>query len=157
MKSRVAVVPIVLAALINLWAYPDEMPKVKNASEAMNVSLLYLREHNSQNAPGTSIKWHEKTIYSEGPGDLVTTSKQFTSDDWIVEISQNLAPLRNVVYQVAIFSPVIGWYWKGSINAEGIVREESAFKQLSDDKKREMTEGFLKKSRTPAPVGGYGH
>ena len=157
MKNRLVVAPAILAALISLGAYFDEVLKVKNAVEAREAALLYLRQQNSQNAPGTNIQWQEKTIFSGGPGDLVTTSKQFTSESWTIEISQGLAPLRNTVYEVTVFSPVHGWYWKGSIKADGSIREESAFKRLSDEEKQKTAEELLRKSRIPAPVGGYGH
>ena len=144
-------------ALISLCAYSDDVLKIKNAPEAMQASVSYLREQNSSQAPGTGIQWQEKTIFSGGPGDLATTSKQFTSEGWIIEVYQGLAPLRNIVYQVTIFSPASGWHWKGSIKADGSIREESGFKRLSDDEKQKTAEELLRKSRVPAPVGGYGH
>jgi hypothetical protein len=116
-----------------------------------------LSERYPQNAPGTDIKWQDKTIFSGGPIDLVTTSKQFTSDTWSIEVSQSMAPLRNIVYQVTVFSPKAGWHWKGRINADGSVQEESVFRQLSEADRQKLAEEFIQRSRIPPPQGGYGH
>jgi hypothetical protein len=157
MKLGLVRMQIWLAVLAGLNALSDEALKIRNASEAMEVSLAYLREHNRQIAPSANIQWREKTVYSEGPVDLVTTSLQFTSDAWIVEISQGLAPLRNIEYRVAVFSPTLGWYWEGRVRADGSVKEENALRQLSGDEKKQKTEEFWRRSRIPPPVGGYGH
>ncbi len=157
MMSRCKAVQIAVAMLIFSFAYPDEILKVKNADEAMRSSLVYLRGRTSGNLPAGDAQWQEKTIFSDGPVDLVITSKQFTSDDWIIEVSQGLAPLRNIVYQVTVFSSKEGWYWKGSIKADGTIKEETPFTQLSVDEKQKIAEELLKKGKIRAPSGGYGH
>lgn len=136
-------------------AYSAESLEVKNAREAVLASFRYLREHYPEFRPDAAAKIEEKTIYSEGPVDLVTTSEQFLIDGWSVEVSQSFAPLRNIVYQVIVFSPKLGWYWKGSVRADGSVTEETAFKQVSEEDKQKTTEEFLRKSRIPPPRGGY--
>ncbi len=143
--------------LITAYVYPDSALKVKNAADAADASVSYLMEHYPQNAPKADIKWQKKTIFSGGPVDLVTTSEQLTSDVWSIEISQSFAPLRNIVYQVTVFSPKLGWYWRGSVKADGSITEETAFRQLSEEEKQKTTEEFLRKSRIPPPQGGYGH
>ncbi len=157
MNTRFVIAQIAFVVLIGPYANSEETPRVKNASEAMEASLHYLRARNSQIAPDAHIQWQEKTIYSDGPIDLVTTSKQFTSDAWIIEAHQSLAPLRKIEYRVIVFSPTLGWHWKGSITADGGIREESDFKLLSSQEKDKMTEELLRKSRIRAPTGGYGH
>jgi hypothetical protein len=157
MKIYLAMVQVTVIAIISLYAFSSEALKVKNASDAMDVALSCLRKQNPQTAPDTDIRWKERIIFSDEPVDLVTTSKQFTSDAWIVEVSQGLAPLRNIVYQVIVFDTKLGWYWKGSIKADGSVHEESAFGRLSDEERHGMTEELLRKSRISAPIGGYGH
>jgi len=150
-------VQAILAVLISFCVYSDDMVKIKNVADAMVASIVYLRGQNLPNSPGTEIQWQGKTIFSGGPQDLVTTSKQFTAGSWVIDICQNLAPLRNTVYQVAVFDSKEGWYWKGSIKADGSVSEETPLKQLSLEDRQKMTEELLRESRNPAPVGGYGH
>jgi hypothetical protein len=156
-SPRSSALGIAAAVLISFYLYADDELKVKNAADAMRVSFVYLRGQNSQNCPSTDVQWRGKTIFSGGPGDLATTSKQFTSDGWIIEIYQGLAPLRNTVYQVTVFSSAEGWHWKGSIKADGSITEVSPFKQLSGEEKQKMAEELLRKSRIPAPDGGYDH
>jgi hypothetical protein len=153
---------IVAASLLSLLrmailAQPDEALKVRNAAEALDASLAYLQEHYPAKAPAAGIQWSGKTIFSGGPVDLATTARQFTGDAWSVEVTEGLAPLKNIVYEVMIFSPTLGSYWKGRVKADGSVREDGPLRQLSDEEKQKTTEEFLKRSRIPPPQGGYGH
>ncbi len=148
---------LLIGALLGLGTDFDEVINIKNASEAKEACLNYLRQRNPQIAPEPSVQWQEQTIFSDAPIDLVTTSKQYRSDAWIVEVSQNLAPLRKTEYQVTVFSPELGWHWKGRIKADGSINEESPFRLLSDQEKGKMIEELLRKSKVRAPVGGYGH
>jgi hypothetical protein len=146
-----------LTLLAAICAYSDEILKVRNAAEAVDASLAYLQERYSQKAPPADIRWRERTIYSGGPIDLVTTAKQFTSDAWSIEVTEGLAPVKSIVYQVTVFSSKHGLYWKGSVKADGSVKEESSLKQLSEEEKQKMSEEFLRKNKIPPPRGGYGH
>jgi hypothetical protein len=159
MKRKLISVEAMVGILITAWvlAYTDDVLRIKNAAEAVDASLAYLRERYPQSAPEAGMRWREKTIFSGGPVDLATTGKQFTSDTWSIEVSQTLAPLKKIVYQVEVFHPGLGWHWKGRITADGSVREESAFKQLPEAERLKTAEEFIKRSQIPAPQGGYGH
>ncbi len=146
-----------VAILMVVPVYSEDLLKVKNAAEARDASVAYLRNLDSRTFPNQDAQWQEKTTFSGGPQDMVTTAKQFTSDAWIIEIYQELAPLRNTVYQVTAFSSAEGWYWKGNIKADGSVSESSPLRKLPEEEKRRTAEELLKKSRTAAPLGGYGH
>ena len=156
MKFRMTLAGVMTVFLMSTSAYSFEVLEIKNAREAMLASFRYLSEHYSEFSRGTAAKIQEKTIYSEGPVDLVTTSKQFQTDGWSVEVSQSFAPLRNIVYQVMVFSPKLGWYWKGLIKADGSVTEEGKFRRLSEEERAKTAEEFLRKSKVPPPRGGYG-
>jgi hypothetical protein len=159
MERKLISAGAMVAIMVMAWtpAYPDDVLRVKSAAEAVEASLGYLREQYPQVVPAAGMRWREQTIFSGGPVDLVTTSKQFTSDTWSIEVSQTLAPLKNIVYQVELFHPGLGWHWKGRITADGNVREESAFRQLPEAERRKTAEEFIKRSRIPPPQGGYGH
>ncbi len=154
-RHTLAGVMVALLILVNVWA--AETIEVKNATEAVAACFSYLKKHYAQFRPDAAMKIQEKTIYSGGPVDLVTTSKQFASDSWSIEVSQSFAPLRNIVYQVTVFNPNLGWYWEGSVKADGSVTEITEFKQLSEEEKQRTAEEFTRKSRIPPPQGGYGH
>jgi hypothetical protein len=132
--------------------------KVRNAAQAVDTALSYLREREAQNAPNAGIKWQEKTIYSTGIQDYAVTSRLFTAGDWAVEVFQGVAPLSSTVYQVTVFSAGLRRYWKGSVRADGGVSEVSAFRLLSQEESRKMAEELSKKIQVPPPKpGGYGH
>jgi len=132
--------------------------KVRNAAQAVTAALSYLQKQKAKNAPGVDIKWQEQTLYSVGPPDFAITGKLFTSDDWQIEVSQGVAPLSKTVYQVTVFNAKLHFYWKGSVKADGVVTEVSAFKLLSEEESQKMAAEFLSKSQVPPPMpGGYGH
>lgn len=149
--------PLLFAALIGPFVFADDALKVKNAAEAMHASIAHLRGRDAGSLPGADARWQENTIYSDGARDMVTTSTQFTLGDWIVEVDQGLAPLRSTVYQVTVFSSAEGWHWKGSVKADGSVGEESLLTRVPDEDWKKITDEFLRKSKIPAPFGGYGH
>ncbi len=156
MKIRITLAGIIATFLISTNAHSLESLEIKNAREAMLASFRYLNDHYPEFSRDSAAKIQEQTIYSEGPVDLVTTSKQFETDGWSIEVSQSFAPLKNIVYQVTAFNPELGWYWKGSIKANGSVTEKSEFKQLSEEERETIAEEFLRKSKIAAPRGGYG-
>ena len=156
MKVRMTLAGIMVAFLMSANALSFEPLEIKNAREAMLASFLYLSEHYSEFGRDTAANIQERTIYSEGPVDLVTTSKQFQTDGWSVEVSQSFAPLSKIVYQVTVFNPKLGWYWEGFIKADGSVTEENKFRRLSEEGRAKTAEEFLRKSKIPPPQGGYG-
>ena len=132
--------------------------KIRNATQAVNAVLSYLREQKATGIPGAGIKWQEKTIYSGEPRDYAVTGKLFTSDEWLIEVLQGVAPLSRTVYRISVFNPDSRYYWKGSIRADGVVQEEVAFKKLPEPEARKIADELLLKSKIPPPrPGGYGH
>ncbi len=132
--------------------------KVRNAAQAVDTALSHLHKNHVQNTPGADTKWQEKTIYSPENPDYAITGKMFTSDDWWIEIFQGVVPLSNTVYKITVFNAKLNYYWKGSVKADGSVTEAGAFRLLSEEESRSMSEEFLKKSQVPPPrPGSYGH
>jgi len=132
--------------------------KVRNAAQAIDTALSYLRKQQVAALPDENTKWQEKTIYSTEPQDYGITSKLFTTDDWLVEVFQGVAPLSNTVYRITLFSVRSNYYWKGSVRADGDVTEESAFRLLPEEESQKITEEFSRKSEVlPPRPGGYGH
>jgi len=132
--------------------------KVRNAAQAINEVLLHLRKQQVPEVPDTDIKWQEKTIYSTEPMDYAITSKLFTSDDWLIEVYQGVAPVSRTVYQITVFNSRLRCYWQGSVRADGGISEENTYRLLSEEENQKLAEEFLKKSRVPRPrPGGYGH
>jgi hypothetical protein len=151
-------VPVLALGMIVLLlsSYAQDL-KVKNAFEAVTTAIFHLQGNKAQSVPEPGSKWQEKTIYSGGPVDLATTGKQYRSGSWWIEVTQELAPLRNTLYQVTVFDSKNGWYWKGSVKADGTVTEASVFRRMIEEEKEKTAEQFLKRSLIPPPQGGYGH
>ena len=82
--------------------------KVRNASQAVEAALAYLREQAGQSIPAAGSKWQEKTLYATGVEDYAITSKLFISGDWMVEVYQGIAPVSSTIYQITVFNPVLG-------------------------------------------------
>jgi len=132
--------------------------RVRNTAQAVGSILTYLRKQNTQNAPVDGVEWQEKTLYAPGNPDFAVTSRLLTSDDWLIEVSQEVAPISRTVYQVTVFSSRFQRYWKGSVRADGSVSEETAFKQLSEEESQRVDEEFMRKTQVAPPMpGGYGH
>jgi hypothetical protein len=53
--------------------------KVRNALQAIDSALAYLRQQAVQDIPDTGTKWQERALYSSGLEDYAITSKLFTA------------------------------------------------------------------------------
>ena len=132
--------------------------KVRNAAQAIDAAISHLREQQAPEVPDTNTKWQEKTIYSAEPMDYAITSKLYTSDDWLIELFQGVAPVSRTVYQITVFNSRLHYYWQGSVRADGGITEENVYQMLSEEESQNLAEEFLKKSQIPPPrPGGYGH
>jgi len=132
--------------------------KIRNASQAVEAVLAYLREQVGQSLPAAGSKWQEKTLYATGVEDYAITSKLFLSGGWQIEVFQGIAPVSRTVYQITAFNPELRSYWKGSIQADGSIREGSPLTTLSEEGSRKLADELAKKINAPPPKpGGYGH
>jgi hypothetical protein len=132
--------------------------KIRNAPQAIEAALAYLQEQTGQSLPVAGSRWQEKTLYTAGVEDLAITSKLLLSGDWTIEVYQGAAPISLTVYQVTVFNPVWGFYWKGSIKADGSIRDDAPLRTLSAEESQEATDELARKIHVPPPrLGGYGH
>jgi len=102
---------------------PSPDLEVRDAAEALDTALVYLREHENQNAPSVSIEWQEVDITPSGIVGNVT--KEFTSDEWTVTVSYPVVAPADTIYQVEVSNPEIGWHWAGTVRSDGSVTEIS--------------------------------
>ncbi len=132
--------------------------KVRNAAQAIDVALAYLRKQNIPDVPDAGLNWQERTLYSAGIEDYAITSKLFTAGDWAVEVYQGVAPVSSTVYQLAVFNTRLRRYWKGNVQADGKLTEVNPPKTLSEEESRKVSEEISRKTKIPPPrPGGYGH
>jgi hypothetical protein len=132
--------------------------KVKNAAQALSFVLTYLRRQEVPNIPDDGSQWQERRLYSTGIEDYAVTSKLFTGGGWMVEIYQGVAPLSKTLYTVMIFNSEHHLYWRGNVQADGVINVINPLKQLSEKEALEIAAGISRKLEIPAPrPGGYGH
>jgi hypothetical protein len=132
--------------------------KVKNALQARDAVLSYLRRQDVPDIPDAGVSWHERRLYSPGIEDYAVTSKLFTSGVWMIEVYQEVAPLSRTVYHITVFNPELHWYWQGNIQADGTLTSLIPPKQLSEKEALDIAAGISRKLEIPAPKpGGYGH
>ena len=131
---------------------------IRNAAQTVNAVLSYLREQKATGIPSAGIKWQEKTIYSGEPRDYAVTHKLFTSDEWLIEVLQGVAPLSRTVYRITVINPDRRCFWKGGLRADGVIQEEVALRELTEPEAQMIADEFLLKSKIPPPrPDGYGH
>jgi hypothetical protein len=131
---------------------------VRNAAQAMQAALIFLRRKGQPDIPAADTIWQEKTLYSPEPQDMAITGRLFNCGNWTVEVSQNVAPLSRTVYQVTIFNAATRRHWKGSIRADGEVTGNETFSVISEEESRRTAAEFQEKMKVQPPrPGGYGH
>lgn len=124
---------------------------VKSAAEAKEAALTYLRGHEPENAPGAGIVWQEEDVTPKDesghpvPGGV---HREFTSDEWLVKVFYAVLPPERTVYRVTVSSIGLGWYWQGSVEADGTVAEVSPFRQMSQEESQKIAREFLRNSPT---------
>ena len=91
---------------------PIEDLVVKDALDAKDTALKYLREHEGNNAPGEDTVWQEKDLTP--PGLVGSANKYFTSDEWTIGVSYPVVRPDLTVYKVVLSSIKLGWHWEGS-------------------------------------------
>jgi hypothetical protein len=133
--------------------------KVRNAAQAVETALAYLRQKSVGGLPAENPQWKEQTLYvSARHEDLAVTSKLYTADGWSVEVYHGVAPLSKTVYEITMYNSKLHGHWKGQIKAEGMVMELQEFSQLSIEESHKIEEDFSRKAHIPPPKpGGYGH
>jgi len=149
-RFYVMMVMLCLAALLMgaCASQPSPTPdlEVSDATDARDAALVYLREHEGQNAPNATIEWQEEDVTPPDWEGAVFT--EFTSDEWTVTVVCPVVPPESAVYQVVVSSVKLGWHWKGSVKADGSVTEVSAFKQMSEEESKKIAEQFVRNSPT---------
>jgi hypothetical protein len=132
--------------------------KVRNALQALEAALSYLRRQDVPDIPNAGVSWRERRLYSPGIEDYAVTSKLFISGAWMIEVYQEVAPLSRTVYHITVYNSEFRWYWQGSVQADGTVTSLIPPKQLSEKEALETAAGISLKLEVPAPKpGGYGH
>jgi len=132
--------------------------KVRNSVQALQAFLDFLSAQGLSLPAEPASSWQEKTIYAEGIEDYAVTARQFSCEDWISEVRQNVAPLARTVYSIKVFNKNARVYAEGRTGADGLTVETRRSDRLSDADSQLLMSEFRRKSSIPPPrPGGYGH
>ena len=145
-KLYLGIVILSAVALVMGGCVSESGSEIEGAKDARDAVLTYLQEREAQNAPSADIVWQEEDVTP--PGLVGAVTEQFISDEWTVKVSYPVLPPENTVYQVVVSSIKLGWYWKGTVEFDGSVKELSAFKQMSKEESQRIAEEFVRNSPT---------
>jgi len=142
-----------VALLINACARPPgPAPATELADDvvidARDAALAYLRQNESERAPGAGIVWQERNITPAGVTAAGGETIEFTSGEWTITVSYPLPLSADSEYDVVIANTDLGWHWSGTVKADGSVTEFDSFKQPNREKSRVIAEEFLRNSPT---------
>ncbi len=149
-KLYLVIVTLSLVALLvgACTGQPGPTPEleVRDAAEARDTAISYLRAHVGENAPAADIEWDAENVTP--PGLIGQGTTAFTSDEWTITVSYPVVPPENAVYEVVVSSIKLGWHWKGTIEPDANVTELSAFRQMSEEESQRIAEAFVRNSPT---------
>jgi serpin B len=107
----------------------DEPAGLLGPAGSRDAVLTYLTGNFGDQAPATGLVWTEKQTKPEG---LVgTDSYEYTSGDWVIDVSYPVVAPENVVYTIAVTNQNTGFRWEGQVDANGVVTETSFAGQSS--------------------------
>ena len=124
---------------------PSPVSEVKDAADAKDTALAYLREYETQDMPGADAEWQEADITPELVG---AATKEFTSDGWTVKVYSPVVAPQYIRYEVTITSITLGWRWQGMVEPDGTVTEVSAVTQMTKEGSQAIAEEFVRNSPT---------
>ena len=123
---------------------------VVNATQARDAAIDYLLEKGPQNAPDVNT-WSEDNVTP--PNWVGGSFWEYTGDGWTIKVNHPVVALENTVYTVVVSSIDTGWYWKGTIKADGSITEVSTFHQVTREESQGIAEEYVKDDPTFAYDG----
>ncbi|MFW6056028.1 MAG: hypothetical protein ACOC9B_01780 [Chloroflexota bacterium] len=120
--------------------------------DALDAVVDWLQDEYPDRAPGSGISWTAEDVDLTGPnGEPIVgaSAKRFVSDEWTARLDWPVVAPEHLEYHVTLKSPVLGWYWQGSVEGiGGAVTEETPLQQMTEQMAREHAEEFVKDSPT---------
>jgi hypothetical protein len=124
-------------------------PAVRDTEEARDEAVGYVQGLLGPDpviwpAPGSS--WSVGPSMPEGWQD--GTFVNYTAGEWQVRVSYREVDPEKRVYQVTVRSVSMARYWKGTVDAEGLVEELTPLADITEDSSRMLAERCLRNSPT---------
>ncbi len=155
-KRNVVLIPaalLVIGALLAAGCAGTEPGEVVLEPEgALDVAVGWLQDEYPDRAPGSDISWTVEDVQMTGPnGEPIVgaSAKRFVSDEWTARADWPVVAPEHLEYHITLKSPVLGWYWEGSVQGiGGAVMEETPLQQMTEEMARNVAEQFVKDSAT---------
>jgi len=103
----------------------DPMPEPVSAPDpvrARDAALAYVGERYSLPVPAPELDWIEKEVTAEGLVGSVALEYSALGQDWAITVAFPVVAPENIIYQVVVTNPAIGFEWQGEVDAAGQVR-----------------------------------
>ncbi len=155
-KGNFALIPAALlmigALLVAGCAGTEPGEVVLEPEDALDVAVEWLQDEYPDRAPGSDISWTVEDVEmtgSNGEPIVGAAAKRFVSDDWTARLDWPVVAPDHLEYHIMLKSPVLGWYWQGSVEGiGGAVTEETPIQQMTEQMARERAVEFVKDSPT---------
>ncbi len=123
---------------------PNQPVPVLGHDQARDVIVQYLADQYGLTPPAA---WQS---VDQTPTNLVGSSKiMFVGDGWTVTVAAPVVAPEYLVYQIEVSDLATGLQWKGSIDAYGVITDESVTVPItvaSPDQARDLTIKFVAES-----------
>ena len=125
---------------------------VLEPEDALDVAVEWLQDEYPDRAPGSGISWTVEDVEMTGPnGEPIVgaSAKRFFSDEWTARLDWPVVAPEHLQYQITLKSPVLGWYWQGSVEGiSGAVTEETPMQEMTEQMAQERAGEFVTDSPT---------
>ena len=128
---------------------------ILSPEDAFDLAMRWLNEQYPDIAPAGDAEWEVDDVTPTGPEgkQLVGASyRRFRSDDWVATVQWAVVAPQHLEYRITLKRVSLdkpGWYWKGSVKAtDGVVAEEVALTEMSEEESRVVAEEYVKNSST---------
>ena len=74
--------------------------------------------------PSAELDWIEKEVSAEGLVGSVALEYSALGQDWAITVAFPVVAPENIIYQVVMTNPAIGFEWQGKVDATGQVTEQ---------------------------------
>jgi len=93
-------------------------------ARARDAALAYVSERYGEQVPAPELDWIEKEVSAEGLIGSVALEYSALGQDWAITVAFPVVAPENIIYQVVVTNPAIGFEWQGKVDAAGQVTEQ---------------------------------
>lgn len=127
---------------------------------AFESMLSWLQATYPDAAPDDGLAWvSEDVVVTDADGQPLVgaAERRYTATGWVADVTWAVVAPEYLVYQITLKSPVSGWFWEGSVKAQGgRVSEDTGLQQMTESLASELAMEYVKGSPTYIASGMSG-